>query len=183
MRLDHIAFRVPDRQATAKFLIDAFEYRVQTEFEIHFNEEKTESALCIALQPPDRLTDKSRKVPFTHCLPMGYLSQEYHLSPEIFVSEGTPGSIVDEWVKNRGGIGGVHHFAYQVESVEEKMKEWQENGWAEFASNRPLTCPGLVQVFTKPHPMTGIIYEFIERGEHGFCEENVKDLMISTKNL
>lgn len=163
--------------------MDAFGHRIQTEFEIHFNEEQTESALCIALQPPERPINKNKVVPFVHYLPMGYLSQEYHLPPEIFVSEGTPGSIVDRWVQARGGVGGAHHFAYQVESVEEKMKEWQEKGWAEFASNRPLTCPGLVQVFTKPHPMTGIIYEFIERGEHGFCAENVKDLMISTKDL
>jgi len=30
--------------------------------------------------------------------------------------------------------------------------------------------------------LTGVIYEFIERGSHGFCVDNVKDLMESTKN-
>jgi len=73
-------------------------------------------------------------------------------------------------------------MAYQVESVEKTMKEWKEKGYAEFASENPLTCPGLTQVFTKPSQLTGVIYEFIERGEHGFCKDNVRDLMQSTKD-
>lgn len=107
---------------------------------------------------------------------------EFHLPPEIFVSDGTPDSIVGRWVARRDGVGGVHHMAYQVESVEKIMAEWQSKGYAEFSSNKPLTCPGLTQVFTKPSELTGVIYEFIERGEHGFCQDNVKDLMISTKD-
>jgi len=93
------------------------------------------------------------------------------------------GVCVTDVVFRGGGIGGIHHFAYQVNSVEDTMNYWLEKGWAEFTTDRPLTCPGLSQVFTRPHPMTGIIYEFIERGKHGFCEENVKDLMESTKGL
>ena len=46
-----------------------------------------------------------------------------------------------------------------------------------------MTCPGLVQVFTKPSELTGIIYELISREGDGFCEDNVKDLMNSTKDL
>lgn len=184
MRLDHIAFRVPDRHATASFLIDAFGYQVQKEFEIFFNEEKTEKAQCVALQPAEKCHPE---LPFTMNTFVEYdtefVNAQYHMAPEIFVSEGTPGSIVDEWVKARGGIGGIHHFAYQVDSVERTMGVWQEKGWAEFTTSKPLTCPGLKQVFTRPHPMTGIIYEFIERGAHGFCEENVKDLMESTRDL
>ena len=60
------------------------------------------------------------------------------------------------------------------------MKEWVSMG-IEFLSDKPLTCPGLVQVFTKPHPVTGMIYELIERTDKGFCKDNVKDLMNSTK--
>ena len=63
------------------------------------------------------------------------------------------------------------------------MKEWQEKGYAEFTTQEPLMCPGLVQCFTKPSMITGIIYEFIERETVGFCKENVKDLMNSTKGL
>jgi 4-hydroxyphenylpyruvate dioxygenase-like putative hemolysin len=108
-------------------------------------------------------------------------TQEYHLAPEIFVSDGTPGSIVAEWVAARAGVGGIHHLAYQVESVQQVMEEWRAKGYAEFTTEAPLTCPGLTQVFTKPSELTGVIYEFIERGEHGFCKDNVKALMESTK--
>ena len=63
------------------------------------------------------------------------------------------------------------------------MQEWKEKGYAEFATDKPLICPGLTQVFTKPSLLTGVIYEFITRENHGFCKENVKLLMESTKNL
>ena len=108
---------------------------------------------------------------------------EYHLPPEIFISEGTPNSIVGKWVAARGGVGGLHHIAIQVESVVDKMKEWQEKGYAEFSSDEPLKCPGLTQVFTKPSKLCGVIFEFIEREEFGFCAANVRQLMESTKNL
>ena len=65
----------------------------------------------------------------------------------------------------------------------ETMAEWQRKGWAEFTSEKPLHCEGLTQVFTKPSALTGVIFEFIERGQFGFCKENVKALMESTKNL
>ena len=70
-----------------------------------------------------------------------------------------------------------------VDSVKETMNEWKEKGYAEFLTKEPLTCPGLTQVFTKPSELTGVIYEFIERENEGFCAENVKELMISTKEI
>lgn len=189
MRLDHIAYRTADRKKTAQFFIDALGYRVQTEFDIDFPDGS--KAKCIALEPPEK-----PKVAGLHWVISQYVGDafmpnnsieadkvaQFHLPPEIFVSDGTPDSIVGQWVARRDGVGGVHHIAYQVESVEKTMKEWQEKGYAEFASAKPLTCPGLTQVFTKPSELTGVIYEFIERGEHGFCVANVKDLMESTKD-
>ena len=146
------------------------------------------TAKCIALEPPEKiLTDMPwigndvmyrQKEDYTQ----EYMA-EWHLAPEIFVSDGSPGSIVGDWVAARGGIGGIHHLAYQVESVENIMAQWKQMGYAEFTSETPLTCPGLTQVFTKPSELTGVIYEFINRGEHGFCKENVKGLMESTKGL
>jgi len=105
------------------------------------------------------------------------------MAPEIFVSDGDSDSIVGKWVAARQGVGGIHHLAYQVESVEDTMREWRELGYAEFTSEKPLTCPDLVQCFTKPSMLTGVIYEFIQRGAHGFCADNVKDLMTSTKDV
>ncbi len=65
------------------------------------------------------------------------------------------------------------------------MKEWREKGYAEFTTEKPLTCEGLTQCFTKPSQLTGVIYEFIERkeGGDGFCQGNVRSLMESTKGL
>ena len=182
MRLDHIAYRVADRDKAAAFFIKCFNYRIAEDlpdgFEITF--EDNTKAQCLVLLPPEKLSDAT---PWNHLHPAGSNDINYHMAPEIFVSQGTEGSIVEKWVNDRGGIGGIHHLAYQVDSVADKMREWQENGFAEFTTPEPLTCPGLVQVFTKPSVLTGIIYEFIEREAHGFCKENVKDLMNSTKHL
>lgn len=191
MRLDHIAYRVNNKEKTAQFFIDAFGYKVQQEFQIEFDDGS--KANCIALEPSEKIDTPMTpvkdswsvicQVPFVGENMSMLLEQEYHLPPEIFVSDGSPGSIVGDWVAARNGIGGVHHMAYQVDSVEETMKEWKEKGYAEFTSVDPLTCPGLTQVFTKPSVLTGVIYEFIERGEQGFCKDNVKQLMESTKDV
>jgi catechol 2,3-dioxygenase-like lactoylglutathione lyase family enzyme len=184
MRLDHIAYRVADRRATADFFIQALGYRVQQEFQIDFADGS--QAECIALEPPEK-TAGNLQWTLDNISPGPSIldphRSQYHLPPEIFVCDGGPGSIVGQWVAARGGVGGIHHLAYQVESVQAKMDQWRAKGFAEFTSDKPLTCPGLTQVFTRPSQLTGVIYELIERGEHGFCRENVKNLMESTKGL
>jgi len=180
VRLDHIAYRVANRDKTAEFFMKAFGYKFQCEFEIFFDEEKKEKAICIALEPPERVVEEA---PWTVHVPQppNHVGQEYHIAPEIFVSEGNPGSIVGNWVAKREGIGGIHHIAYQVENVDAKMREWQEKGFADFTTSTPLKCEDLTQVFSKYHPLTGVIYEFIERKQFGFCKDNVKSLMESTR--
>lgn len=178
-RLDHIAYRVGNRDKTVEFLMKAFGYKFQAEFEIFFNDEKTDKAMCIALEPPEKQESAGYGPP--PWVSYGVNDVEFHLAPEIFVSEGSPGSIVGNWVAKRDGIGGIHHMAYQVPSVEKQMEEWLAKGYAEFSTAKPMTCPGLTQVFTKPSALTGVIYEFIEREGHGFCSENVKQLMLSTR--
>jgi len=149
--LDHIAYRVKDRLAAVE-QHKQLGYREETVFVVPFGDGS--EARCSVMIPL--------------------------VGPEVFISEGTPGSIVDRWVDNHGGVGAVHHIAYQSVNVQRTMDELKAQG-VQFLSDAPLTCPGLVQVFTKPDPTTGIIYEYIERhGENGFCEENVKDLMEST---
>ena len=179
MRLDHVAYRVADRHKTVKFFQEAFNYSIQTEFEIKFEDSST--AKCFALEPPEKVL---KDMPWTCELGGDYIhDQTYHLAPEIFVSDGTPDSIVGKWVAARNGVGGIHHLAYQVDSVVDTMKEWRDKGYAEFTTDDPLTCPGLTQCFTKPSELTGVIYEFIEREAQGFCKDNVKDLMESTEGL
>jgi len=181
MRLDHIAYRVANRDATVKFLQDAFGYKFQAEFEIFFNDEKTDKALCIALEPPEKPTEY--KVPFSIATMTEEGAAEYHMAPEIFVSEGTPGSIVWNWVQSRGGIGGIHHLAYEVPNVEKQRQIWIDKGWGDFTSDKPFKCEDLTQIFSKPHQLTGVIFEFIERKGFGFCKDNVKELMKSTAEI
>jgi 4-hydroxyphenylpyruvate dioxygenase-like putative hemolysin len=63
------------------------------------------------------------------------------------------------------------------------MEEWKAKGWAEFSTEEPLTCEGLIQVFTKPSDLVGVIFEFIEREAFGFCKDNVRALMESTRGI
>lgn len=178
MRLDHIAYRVADRHKTVDFFLKAFGYKVQTEFDLKFDDGTT--VKCFALEPPEK---PQEIVDWTLGATFGPVPVSYHLAPEIFVSDGDPDSIVGQWVAKRDGVGGIHHLAYQVPSVQAQMDNWREKGYAEFTTENPLTCPGLTQVFTKPSLLTGVIYEFIERGAHGFCKDNVQALMESTRNL
>ena len=173
MRIDHIAYRVVDRKATAKHFIEAMGYRLADEFEINFDDGSC--AQCYALTPPERASDDESFNKWTEENENG----EYHMPPELFISEGSPGSIVDEWVKTSKS-GGVHHIAYQVEDVAATMKRWRDNKWATFTTEEPIEADGLVQCFTNEHPLTGLIYEFIYRTKKGFNIDNVKDLMAST---
>jgi len=179
MRLDHIAYRTCDRKATAQFFIDAFGYKIANEFDIVFDNGST--AACIALEPPEKVRSELELESLFSVGPHS-LATYYHLAPEIFVSDGTIDSIVGQWVSVRDNVGGIHHIAYQVDNVRSVAQKWIENGWAEFAGDIK-TCPedDLEQIFTKPHPLTGVIYEFIKRGKHGFCQSNVKSLMESTE--
>jgi hypothetical protein len=174
MRLDHIAYRVSSRDKAAEFFISAFKYSISDEFKIDFHDGTC--ANCYALLPSENF--KNIKL-YTYCDPL--YGTEYHMAPEIFVSEGTEGSIVDKWVKERGGVGGIHHMAYMVDSVEETMMEWKKNNYCGFTTDKPIVSSDLTQCFTKPHPLTGIIYEFIERKDKGFNIDNVRKLMLSTE--
>ena len=184
MRLDHIAYRVGDRHKTVEFFKDAFDCTVGEEFQVEFDDGSC--ADCFALTPPRRFPIVGM---WTSTLieldpdTKKEIRVEWHAPPEIFVSDGPAGSIVGEWVAARDGVGGIHHIAYQVDDVAAKMDQWKANGYAEFLSDEPMTCPGLTQVFTKPSALTGVIYELISREGKGFCVDNVKDLMNSTKDL
>ena len=176
MRIDHIAYRVANRESAAKFLTEAFGYKIEDEFSIDFDDGT--SAICYALTSCE-IKDSSNVVK-SMCI---YNDDVYYPPPQIFVSEGTEGSIVGDWVKERGGIGGVHHIAYETDDVASVMKEWKDSDWAEFTTEEPIRSQGLEQCFTKPHPITGVIYEFISRTTKGFNIDNVRDLMKSTKNI
>lgn len=179
--IDHIAFRCRknDKEKAVKFFCDALGYKIQDEFEIYFDDEKKDVAMCTALEPSNR----NVKFPFPHIY-MGQFGdefQEYMLAPEIFVSEG--GSVVSEWVEKNGP--GIHHIAIRVDentTVEEEMQKWLKNGWAEEFSSNAIHCDnGLSQVFTRPSSILGVVFELIQRKDRGFCKDSVKALMQSSK--
>lgn len=187
MRLDHIAYRVKDRHATAKFFMEVFGYKlavgeelVDGGFKIKFSDDST--AECLVLVSPEKTSAQQDGMICKSFVEISKIPTEYHMAPEIFVSDGSPDSIVGQWVSNRDDVGGIHHIAYQVDDVKSTMNQMKESGYCEFSSEEPLTCPGLTQIFTKPSELTGVIYEFITREKQGFCKDNVKDLMMSTKD-
>ena len=166
MKLDHIALRVADRHKAVNFFQSMLNYEVGAEFDIDFDDGS--KAECYALIPP--------------LLPIVLVRE----GPEIFISDGTPGSIVGEWVEARGGVGGVHHIAYKVKDIDSIVNDWRSKGTVEFLTDDIIDCPDddLRQIFTKPLDyMGGIIIELIERGSKGFCQNSVRDLMNSTKGL
>jgi catechol 2,3-dioxygenase-like lactoylglutathione lyase family enzyme len=175
LRLDHIAYRVANREETTNFFVEALGYRIEDEFQIDFDDGSC--AQCYALTPAER---KDMESGFFSAWSLSTPDGDYHMSPEIFVSEGTNNSIVREWVDKRNGIGGIHHIAYQVDDVGETMNEWATNGWATFTTDEPIVADGLSQCFTNEHPLTGVIYEFISRTKKGFNIDSVRDLMKST---
>lgn len=180
MRIDHIAWRVPDKEKLVRLYTKyPFYYHETERFNIQFNDGST--ANSVALKPSEHRKNIPTKIAYIYnrFLPHGF----FHLAPEIFVSDGQPGSLIDKWVKEtNNGKGGIHHIAYQVDDVPSIMEVMIQEGW-EFTTQEPIRCPDddLVQCFTKPIPfMSNIIFEFITRGEKGFCLSSVKKLMEST---
>ena len=165
MKLDHIAYRVKDRHEASRFFQSMFGYEVGTEFDVEFDDGS--KAECYALVPPIVSPVMVRE------------------GPEIFISDGSTGSVVGDWVEARGGVGGIHHIAYKVSDIDQVVNEWKKRD-VKFLTDNIIDCPDdkLRQIFTKPLDyLGGIIIELIERGSKGFCEKSVKDLMNSTKGL
>jgi catechol 2,3-dioxygenase-like lactoylglutathione lyase family enzyme len=188
MRIDHLAFRVSDRFKTAAFFCNALGYTICPKvgsdgFRVDFDNGTW--ADCLVLRPPERPTKPEESLnsmvfPWTFTLNSSELSQTYHTPAEIFISQGSPGSIVHNWVMENGN--GLHHIAVQVDNIEKTCAEWKEKGFATFSSPEILRCDGLKQIFTDPSELTGVIWELIERSPEadGFCKENVRDLMIAS---
>jgi len=183
--IDHLAFRTIDRKGAVKFLCDALGYREATQFKLDFQNEEKDEATCSVLESTDR-TNPELLLPWTYMVEAVGVTQRYVLSPEIFISEGSPGSIVDTWARSHGGAN-LHHIALQVpkySTVKQEMEKWKQNGWCEdFTSDEPFHCDDMSQVFTQPSSVLGVIFELIKRKKAGFCQESVIKLMESTENF
>ena len=182
MRIDHLAFRVANSFKTTNFFKHALGYRncprIPKGFQVDFDDGTF--AQCQVLIPPERIHQGMPWKILGNSSLKPLDRQIYYQPPEIFISEGSQGSIVDRWVKKHGNS--LHHIALQVPNINEVKHEWEREGGLGFASERVLLCPGLKQIFSEPDDLTGVIWELIERepDENGFCEENVRDLMLST---
>ena len=55
MRIDHVAYRVADKDEAAQFFSEAFGYRIADEFEINFDDDTC--AQCYALAPIERINN------------------------------------------------------------------------------------------------------------------------------
>ena len=196
MRLDHIAYRVRNREKTTKFFEDCLGYKYAGTYDLEFDDGSTTEFNMLA--PPEVRASNVEMWTY-HALMYApsildervndensAIRAEFHAPPEIAVSDGALGSIVGDWVaETNNGNGGIHHIGYEVSDVAAVMKDWKKKGYCEWFSDEPLVDEkaGLVQVFSKPTELTGLIYELITRGKNnkGFSEKNVKALMESTK--
>lgn len=85
-------------------------------------------------------------------------------------------SQVTRYVRQYGP--GVQHVALRVTGIETVVADLQQRG-VPFDTG-VLAAPGLKQAFTRRDPVSGMMFELIERtGEEGFSDENVRRLFES----
>lgn len=91
----------------------------------------------------------------------------------------TPESQVSRYVAEYGP--GVQHVAFRVEGIEDVVADLRERGLP--FDTDVLTVPGLKQAFSKRDPVSGMMFELIERtGEGGFSDQNVQRLFQSLED-
>lgn len=181
MRIDHIAFRVANREAWAGVL-KALGWKEQERFRIPLSDGSMADSIALV---PQGTVDGWGSILTAESIEVadGRKQCEYHLPAEIFVTDQHEPGLIDNWVDETGG--GIHHIAFEVEDVAAAMEEWKARGF-EFTTDEPIICPedDLEQVFTKPiKDGGGLIFEFIKRGSKGFCLDSIKRLMESTKDV
>lgn len=96
---------------------------------------------------------------------------------KVVLLKGTsPESQVSRYVQEYGP--GVQHVAFMVEGIEAVVEDLKERGMP--FDTGIIEVPGLKQAFTKRDPISGMMFELIERtGEEGFADQNVQKLFES----
>lgn len=154
--LDHLAIRCNNKEETAQYYINFLGYYQTDTFDIDI---KSDGKLI-------------------HSIVLAHPNKQ---NPELFISDGDEGSIIDDWIKESGT--GLHHMAFKVEKgfLDHVINQWRSRG-IEFTTEEPITCPdgSLRQIFTKPGKYDNIVTELLERSDKGFCRENVAALVLST---
>lgn len=95
----------------------------------------------------------------------------------LVLLQGTgPDSQVSRYIEKYGP--GVHHVAVSVDRIDAAVPELQADG-VDF--DTPIIhAPGLRQAFARREPVSGMMFEIIERtGTEGFNDNNVRQLFLS----
>lgn len=94
----------------------------------------------------------------------------------VLIRGTSPQSQVSRYVAEYGP--GVQHVAFQVEGIEAVFADLRERGLA--FDTDIITAPGLKQAFSTRDPVSGMMFELIERtGAEGFSDESVRKLFES----
>ena len=154
--LDHIAFRVADVRPVVDFYTSLLGFRIVQEMTLDFGGTRAISRI------------------------LGLPGSRFY----IFVDQGLDtDNIITKWVAKHGN--GLHHMAYLVDDIHAAEDRLRKQGMT-FTTDRVVdTGGGLKQLFSLPHPDTGIITEIIERQREDvfFVQENVIQLIKSTQGL
>jgi methylmalonyl-CoA/ethylmalonyl-CoA epimerase len=96
---------------------------------------------------------------------------------KVVLLKGTsPQSQVARYVQEYGP--GVQHVAFMVEGIEGVVADLRTRGLP--FDTDVIIAPGLKQAFSKRDPISGMMFELIERtGEEGFIDQNVQKLFES----
>jgi methylmalonyl-CoA/ethylmalonyl-CoA epimerase len=82
-------------------------------------------------------------------------------------------SQVTRYVREYGP--GVQHVAFRVEGIEDVVADLKDRGFR--FDTDVIVSPGLKQIFSQRDPVSGMMFELIERtGAEGFSDANVQKL-------
>jgi methylmalonyl-CoA/ethylmalonyl-CoA epimerase len=155
-RLDHITFRVTEVKPVVEFYTKTLGFHVVQNINLDFGETKAFSSV------------------------LSLVGTGFY----IFVDQGMDSNnVVSKWVEKNGS--GLHHMAYLVDNIDSAAGNLKEKGMIFTTDDVVDTGGGLKQLFSTPHPVTGVITEIIERYKEGvfFVMGNVLKLIKSTEKF
>ena len=74
-----------------------------------------------------------------------------------------PESTVAKFIEKNGGRGGIHHIAYKVANIEEKLAEVEAKGVQLIDKAPRAGADGMTIAFLHPKSTAGVLTEFCEK--------------------
>ncbi|MCQ2336728.1 MAG: methylmalonyl-CoA epimerase [Paludibacteraceae bacterium] len=75
----------------------------------------------------------------------------------------SPESTIAKFIEKNGGRGGMHHIAYKVSNIEEKLAEVEAKGAALIDKTPRPGADGMTIAFLHPKSTAGVLTEFCEK--------------------